>query len=59
MSGDLISYTTQQNVWDELKGRIPRTFALAIGAAIMWMIVATALGPLHRDEGRAGSATGS
>jgi peptide/nickel transport system permease protein len=43
-SGDLISYSTQQNVWDELKGRIPRTFALAIGAAIMWMIFATALG---------------
>jgi peptide/nickel transport system permease protein len=43
-SGDLISYSTQQNVWDELKGRIPRTFALAIGAAIMWMVFATALG---------------
>ena len=43
-SGDLISYSTQQNVWDELKGRIPRTFALAIGAAIMWMLFATALG---------------
>jgi peptide/nickel transport system permease protein len=43
-SGDLVSYSTQQNVWDELKGRIPRTFALAIGAGIMWMIFATALG---------------
>jgi peptide/nickel transport system permease protein len=43
-SGDLVSYSTQQNVWDELKGRIPRTFALAIGAAIMWMLFATALG---------------
>jgi peptide/nickel transport system permease protein len=43
-SGDLISYSTQQNVWDELKGRIPRTFALAIGAAIMWMVFATAMG---------------
>jgi peptide/nickel transport system permease protein len=43
-SGDLISYSTQQNVWDEVKGRIPRTFALAIGAAIMWMVFATALG---------------
>jgi peptide/nickel transport system permease protein len=43
-SGDLISYSTQQNVWQELKGRIPRTFALAIGAAIMWMLFATALG---------------
>jgi peptide/nickel transport system permease protein len=43
-SGDLVSYSTQQNVWEELKGRIPRTFALAIGAAIMWMLFATALG---------------
>jgi peptide/nickel transport system permease protein len=43
-SGDLISYSTQQNVFDELKGRIPRTFALAIGAGIMWMVFATALG---------------
>jgi peptide/nickel transport system permease protein len=43
-SGDLVSYSTQQNVFDELKGRIPRTFALAIGAAIMWMVFATALG---------------
>jgi peptide/nickel transport system permease protein len=43
-SGDLISYSTQQNVWDELKGRIPRTFALALGAGIMWMLFATALG---------------
>src|SRR5215207_9256808 len=43
-SGDLISYSTQQNVWDELKGRIPRTFALALGAGIIWMLFATALG---------------
>jgi peptide/nickel transport system permease protein len=43
-SGDLISYSTQQNVWEELRGRIPRTFALAIGAGIMWMVFATALG---------------
>jgi peptide/nickel transport system permease protein len=44
LSGDLVSYSTQQNVWEELRGRIPRTFALAIGAAIMWMVFATALG---------------
>jgi peptide/nickel transport system permease protein len=43
-SGDLVSYVTQLNVVDELKSRIPRTFALAIGAAIMWMLFATALG---------------
>jgi peptide/nickel transport system permease protein len=44
VSGDLVSYNTQQNVWEELRGRIPRTFALAIGAAIMWMVFATVLG---------------
>jgi peptide/nickel transport system permease protein len=42
--GDLISYSTQQNVIDELKDRAPRTFALAIGAAIMWMVLSIALG---------------
>jgi peptide/nickel transport system permease protein len=43
-SGDLVSYSTQENVWDEVKGRIPRTLSLAIGAAIMWMLFATAVG---------------
>jgi peptide/nickel transport system permease protein len=43
-SGELISYTTQQNVIDELAGRAPRTFALAIGAAIMWMAFSIVLG---------------
>ena len=42
--GNLISYSTQQNVIDELKDRAPRTFALAIGAAIMWMALSIALG---------------
>jgi peptide/nickel transport system permease protein len=43
-SGELISYTTQQNVIDELASRAPRTFALAIGAAIMWMAFSIVLG---------------
>ena len=43
-NGDLISYSTQQNVIDEIKDRAPRTFALAIGAAILWMVVSVALG---------------
>ena len=42
--GDLISYSTQQNVIDELKDRAPRTFALAIGAGVMWMVLSIALG---------------
>jgi peptide/nickel transport system permease protein len=43
-SGDVISYTNQLNVVDEIAKGIPRTFSLAIGAAIMWMAFAIALG---------------
>jgi peptide/nickel transport system permease protein len=43
-SGDLVSYSTQQDVMDELWSRVPRTFALAIGAAIMWMVFSIAIG---------------
>jgi peptide/nickel transport system permease protein len=43
-SGDLVSYSTQQNVLAEIGKRLGRTFSLAIGAAIMWMAFATALG---------------
>jgi peptide/nickel transport system permease protein len=43
-TGDLISYYNQLNVGDEIKRGLPRTFALAIGAAILWMVFAVALG---------------
>jgi len=43
-TGDLISYSSRLNVVDEIKKDIPRTFALAIGAAIIWMAFAIALG---------------
>jgi peptide/nickel transport system permease protein len=43
-SGDLISYSSQLNVLDEIKKGVPRTFSLAIGAAIMWMFLATVIG---------------
>ena len=43
-TGDLVSYTTQLEVMEEIKKGIPRTFSLAIGAAILWMAVAVALG---------------
>jgi peptide/nickel transport system permease protein len=42
--GDLISYQSRLNVVKEIKKDIPRTFALAIGAAIMWMFFAVGLG---------------
>jgi peptide/nickel transport system permease protein len=43
-SGDVISYFTQLNVVDEIVKGIPRTFALAIGAAIIWMAFGVMLG---------------
>jgi peptide/nickel transport system permease protein len=43
-TGDLVSYTTQLDVIDELVRGAPRTFSLAIGAAIMWMFFAISLG---------------
>jgi peptide/nickel transport system permease protein len=44
LSGDLVSYSTQQNVLEEIWKRLGRTFSLAIGAAILWMAFAIALG---------------
>ena len=43
-TGDLISYANQTNVIEEIKRGIPRTFALAIGAALLWFAMGTALG---------------
>jgi peptide/nickel transport system permease protein len=43
-TGDLISYSSQVDVDKEIIQDIPRTFSLAIGAAIMWMAFAVAIG---------------
>jgi peptide/nickel transport system permease protein len=43
-TGDLVSYFTQLDVIDEIVRGIPRTFSLAIGAAIIWMAFGVALG---------------
>jgi len=43
-TGDLVSYTTQLDVLDQIVQGIPRTLSLAVGAAILWMFVAVALG---------------
>ena len=42
--GSLISYTTRLNVLDEIIKGLPRTFALAVGAALLWMFMAVVLG---------------
>ena len=43
-TGDTISYFTQQNVVEEIWRGLPRTLALAVGAAILWLMFAIALG---------------
>jgi peptide/nickel transport system permease protein len=43
-TGDLQSYFTQLPVGEEIKKGLPRTLSLAIGAAILWLIVAVAFG---------------
>jgi peptide/nickel transport system permease protein len=43
-TGDLVSYFTQLNVSEEILNGAPRTFALAIGASLVWMAFAIALG---------------
>jgi peptide/nickel transport system permease protein len=43
-TGDVVSYANQTNVVDEIKQDLPATFSLAIGAAILWMGVAVAIG---------------
>ncbi|HWH44883.1 MAG TPA: ABC transporter permease [Thermoleophilaceae bacterium] len=43
-TGDLESQFTRLNVGEEIRKGIPRTLSLAVGAAIMWMVLALALG---------------
>ena len=43
-NGELKSYVTQLPVNEEIRKGIPRTFALAIGAALLWMFVAICFG---------------
>jgi peptide/nickel transport system permease protein len=43
-TGDMISYFTQLNVTEEIWKGLPRTLALAIGAAIIWMVFGVGLG---------------
>jgi peptide/nickel transport system permease protein len=43
-TGDMVSYFTQLNVDEEIWKGLPRTLSLAVGAAIVWMAFAIALG---------------
>jgi peptide/nickel transport system permease protein len=44
LTGDLQSYFTQLDVGEEIWRGLPRTLSLAIGAAILWFVVAVAFG---------------
>ena len=43
-TGDLQSYFTQLDVGEEIWKGLPRTLSLAIGAALLWFVVAVAFG---------------
>ena len=43
-TGDLVSYFTRLDVVEEIVKGVPRTFSLAIGAAILWMVTAVVFG---------------
>ncbi|HEX6228497.1 MAG TPA: ABC transporter permease [Solirubrobacterales bacterium] len=43
-TGDMVSYLNQLNVAEEIWKGLPRTLALAVGAGIIWMAFAIALG---------------
>jgi peptide/nickel transport system permease protein len=45
-SGDLISYTTRENVDERIIEGIPQTFSLCIGAAVIWMFFGILFGYL-------------
>ncbi len=45
-NGDLISYSTQENVIDRIVDGIPRTLSLAAGAAVLMLLGGIALGTL-------------
>jgi peptide/nickel transport system permease protein len=43
-SGNLVSYTSQQNVVDQIKAGMPATFSLAIGAGVIWLFFGIVVG---------------
>lgn len=43
-TGETVSYSTQQDVNEEILNGLPRTLSLAVGAALIWMAFAIALG---------------
>jgi peptide/nickel transport system permease protein len=46
VTGDLVSYTSQQNVVDQIAAGAPATFSLTIGAAVIWLLSGIAVGTI-------------
>ena len=44
LRGDLVSYTSQQNVLQQIVAGMPATFSLTIGAALIWLALGIAVG---------------
>jgi peptide/nickel transport system permease protein len=44
VSGNLVSYTSQQNVVSQIRQGIPATFSLTIGASIIWLFFGIVVG---------------
>jgi peptide/nickel transport system permease protein len=42
--GQLVSYTNQTNVLDQIKEGVPATFSLSIGAALIWLTLGITVG---------------
>ena len=45
-TGDLVSYTSQQNVVQQIVAGMPATFSLTIGAAVIWLLSGIAVGTI-------------
>jgi peptide/nickel transport system permease protein len=45
-TGQLVSYSNQTNVLDQIKQGLPATFSLSIGAALIWTVMGVAVGVL-------------
>jgi peptide/nickel transport system permease protein len=44
VNGDLVSYTSQQNVVQQIKQGMPATFSLSIGAGVIWLFFGILVG---------------
>lgn len=46
LRGDLVSYTSQQNVVQQIVAGMPATFSLTIGAALIWLVLGITVGTI-------------